>query len=183
MKRAIILTLILMLFISVGCSKDANKPSKEDVNNKGQNLVGQENNDDDIASFSFTSNGIKILMNSEASEILLALGDPIDHFEAPSCAFKGIDRFYLYPGYELSTYPLDGKDYISSVVFMDDTVSTEEGISIGATKEEVIKAYGNEYEESGNLYIYRAGNSKLAFVINDDYVENITYTAIAGEQQ
>ena len=43
----------------------------------------------------------------------------MSYFEAPSCAFDGIDKTYTYAGFELLTYPKDDKDYVSSVVLKD----------------------------------------------------------------
>ena len=74
--------------------------------------------------FTFTSGSTKIEMNEDASKVVEELGDPDDYFESESCAFEGLDKVYTYPGFHLNTYPVDDKDYVLSVDFMDDTVET-----------------------------------------------------------
>ena len=54
----------------------------------------------------------------------------------------GIDKIYTYNSFELDTYPLDGEDFISSVLFKDDTVTTMEGIGIGDSVEKLTETYG-----------------------------------------
>ena len=54
------------------------------------------------------------------------LGEPMHYFEAPSCAFEGMDKIYSYSGFEFTTYTKDNVDYIASIVFLDDTVTTRE---------------------------------------------------------
>ena len=83
--------------------------------------------------YTFTSGSTVIAMNEDASAVVEELGEADDYFESESCAFEGLDKVYSYPGFQLNTYPVDDKDYVLSVVFMDDTVSTDEGISIGST--------------------------------------------------
>jgi hypothetical protein len=163
--------LILFLVISVtGCAK-AN--SAETPNSSDKNL-----SDTETESFLFEYQGITITMHEKADNILTALGESKDYFEAPSCAFQGLDKIYYYSGFELSTYPIDDTDYISAVNFTDDSVSTKEGIYIGSLSEDVIKAYGNDYTGENGSYIYTMGKSKLSFITEDNTVTAITYEAI-----
>jgi hypothetical protein len=117
-------------------------------------------------------------MNKEAAPVVEALGDPLDYFESESCAFKGLDKVYYYSGFELTTYPLDDVDYISTIDFKDDTVSTKEGIFIGSSLDDVKAAYGEDYKEENGFYTYTKGDSTLTFIMENDAVTAITYTAI-----
>jgi hypothetical protein len=84
---------------------------------------------------------VRIAPHGEAIPVIEGLGQPAGYFEAPSCAYQGIDKTYTYAAFELITYPLGGKDFIQDIYFLDGTVYTEEGIHIGSTKAEVVAAY------------------------------------------
>jgi hypothetical protein len=117
-------------------------------------------------------------MNVDAAPIIEALGDPAQYFEAASCAFQGLDKIYTYNGFEINTYPNGDKDYISTVYFLDDSVTTDQGIYLGSTLDEVIDAYGEDYTQESGEYTYTLGQTKLAFIIEDETVTSITYSAI-----
>ncbi|MFA7412511.1 MAG: hypothetical protein WCZ27_09765, partial [Tissierellaceae bacterium] len=182
MKKYLILVLAALLL--TGCGKQADKveDTGEDltVNQQGENSPGesgkQAEGKEDLG-FSFTSGDLKIYLNQEATPFVKTLGNAMEQFEAPSCAFQGMDVFYVYPGFELSTYPLEGSHYVSTIDFIDDSVSTEEGIYIGSSLEDVISKYGDNYQQSGDIYTYVSGDTSLAFAIVNGQVENITYMA------
>lgn len=131
--------------------------------------------------FSFTSGSTKIEMNADASAIVEELGDPDDYFESESCAFEGLDKVYTYPGFHLNTYPVDDKDYVLSVDFMDDTVATDEGISIGSTKDEVTEAYGDPAEESDTSMVYEKGDTEMTIGLDGDSVSSLEISAVTEE--
>ena len=187
MKKYFVFLLLILLLTS--CSKQA----KDDEMFEGSQVdksqgINTENSDDtqendlskEIISdgYSFTFDNIKISLNEEATSILESLGEPIEQFQAPSCAFQGTDIFYLYPGFELSTYPLEDLHYISTIDFIDDSVSTENGLRIGSTLDDVIAKNGNDFKQSGYIYTYELGDSSISFVINKQIVENITYVSL-----
>ena len=126
----------------------------------------------------FETNGTTIKMNEETSSILTGLGKEIEYYEAKSCAFDGMDKTYTYAGFQLLTYPKDDKDYVSSVVLKDDTVSTKEGVCIGDAKSKVEETYGTDYTDKNGAYVYTKGKSTLEFIFDGDSVSSITYTAI-----
>ncbi len=123
--------------------------------------------------YTFTSGSTKIEMSSDAAKVVDELGEADEYFESESCAFEGLDKVYTYPGFKLNTYPKDDKDYVLSVVFMDDTVSTDEGISIGSTKDEVTEAYGNASEESASKLVYEKGDTELVIGLSGDSVSSV----------
>lgn len=128
--------------------------------------------------YSYTSNSVKIAMNAEAKDIIDGLGEPDKYFESESCAFKGLDKVYTYKGFKINTYPVDDKDYILSVVFMDDTVETDEGVFIGSEKDSVTGAYGEPTSSTDTSMIYEKDGTKMTFVLNDDKVTSIEIAAI-----
>ena len=183
--------LIIILFISViftACgskdnttdnSNNDNQPVQEETQTEEkQSDESQKQQQQEPSGYAFEYNGVKIYMNTDVAPVIEALGEPLQYFEAESCAFKGLDKTYTYAGFEITTYPLDGKDYISSLYLMDDSVSTPEGIYIGSTVDDMLEAYGNDYEEASGSYTYTKGESKLQFIVSDDEIISITYLAI-----
>lgn len=166
---------ILIIFLLAGCTKKDGAITGGQVNNNEKQIAD--------AGYIFNFNNIKISLNEEASSIIESLGQPLESFQAPSCAFQGMDIFYLFPGFELSTYPLDDKHYISRIDFIDDTVSTEYGLYIGSTLDDVFNKYGNDFKQSGSIYTYELGDTSISFVIKNNIVENITYIALVGDQK
>lgn len=182
------LLLALCLVLLAGCGGNAGNSQ----NNSGAASGGQSQNSggdagesggdvQEATAFVFTSNGVEIRMNAEADPIVEALGEPISTFEAPSCAFQGTDYIYTYDGFQINTYPLNDVNYVSSVVFMSDAVSTPEGLEIGGTKEDMIAAYGEDYTEEYDQYTYTREDSQLAVLIEDGFITSIEYQAVLPE--
>lgn len=159
MKRiSIFLLAVIMLFSLAGCG--ATEPDQQEEN------------------FSFTYNGTKIMLGAEATSILNALGEPRSYTEAPSCAFDGMDKTYYYGSFYLSTYPTDGKYYVYSIWFADDSVATNDGIRIGTTKAQVEAICGADCFNGTNMYSQTLGNSKLTILMEDGMVSSIQYKLI-----
>ncbi len=167
MKKLIMLLIITLLL--AGC--DTNK---DDGNSGDKNI----RNADKASGYQFDYNGVAIHMNDNAEPIVDALGTPMEYFEAPSCAFQGLDKIYYYGGFQLSTYPGSDGDYISAVEFTDDSVSTKEGICLGDSREKIVDAYGNGYTENSASLIYTKGNSNLTFLMEENAAAAIHYEFI-----
>lgn len=174
-----ILILILAALLLTGCAKDTANDSanKQDTTNTGDKNDG-DNKGGAVEGFSFKINDVLIPMNVDVEPIINALGEADSYFEAASCAFQGLDKIYTYSGFEIYTYPNGDKDFISSVYLKDDSVETDKGICLGSSLDEVKKAYGNNYEEKSGEYSYTLGETKLSFLIEDDYVSAITFYAL-----
>lgn len=184
MKKVIILLMAMLLL--VGCGKEETPDKVEDKNATQQDTTKNETNNTDKSEatnptkegFAFAYNGVTVPMNVEASPIVEKLGDPMEYFEAASCAFQGLDKIFYYSGFEISTYPNDGVDYISAVDIVDDSVSTPEGITIGSSLADIKAAYGENYTEESGLYTYVKGETKLTILVENDAAAAITYLAI-----
>ena len=124
----------------------------------------------------FTADGTEIVIDAAAAPILASLGDADSYYEAASCAFDGLDKYYTYGSFEVDTYPDEnGVDRISAVLLKDDLVSTAEGVSIGDSREAVTAAYG-EGTENGSAVVYEKGGMKLMFIFDEDgAVESVQY--------
>ncbi|MCL2083713.1 MAG: hypothetical protein FWH06_00460 [Oscillospiraceae bacterium] len=125
--------------------------------------------------YPFIYKGHTIAVGQKAAPSIEALGEPRDLFESPSCAFDGVDRIYYYSGFELYTWPEGDEDYIASLSLTDDSVSTSSGVCLGMTLEDVISAYGEDYENAQGMYIYRTGKASLSFLVADGEVAAIMY--------
>jgi len=125
--------------------------------------------------FFFTVNGIDIHMSAPALPIIEKLGEPDNYFEAPSCAFEGVDKSWFYQSFEVHSYPVEGEDFILSVILLDDVYGTDKFIYIGMTYDDMIAAYGTDYERTEDQFMYRLGGTSLAFIFLDDDIIQITY--------
>jgi hypothetical protein len=171
MRKVFLFILVAMLLTGCGAKED---PIDNKEDNSDQN---QEDTVKEPSGFSFEYNDVSIYMNTDVAPVIDSLGEALHYFEAESCAFKGLDKKYTYPGFEITTYPLDDKDYVSVVYLMDDTVSTPEGIYLGSTVNDMIEAYGNDYVKSAESYTYKKDDSTLQFIAADDEIISITYLA------
>ncbi|MCI9103680.1 MAG: hypothetical protein HFG47_10300 [Lachnospiraceae bacterium] len=126
----------------------------------------------------FETEGIEISMNQDASQVLSELGKAESFYEADSCTHQGKERVFTYDGFELSTYPSGGGDYVKSVWFLGEETSTQEGIHIGSTIEEMQEAYGDDYMEEKGRYVYTSQDAVLTFYTKKGLVSGVEYKAI-----
>lgn len=127
--------------------------------------------------FQFTYRGTVIAIDAEAAPVVAALGEPKTYTEEASCVFDGLDKTYSYGSFYLATYPKDGKDYISRIWFTDDSVSTPEGIRIGASQKDVEQAYGEKLGTQ-NSFTFVQKDSKLTVLLEEGAVTSIQYERI-----
>ena len=183
----IVLALCLVLALAACGSKDKVVNNNQQPSNNSDAPAAENNDKQDAPApqdtpaeggFVFTYNGTNISMNAPAADILAALGEPKSMTEEPSCAFDGMDKTYYYGSFYLATYPMTDGDYVYSVWMVDDSISTTEGIYIGAPEADVEKAYGAENYNGSNAYIITKGDSKLTVLIEAGVVSSIQYDAI-----
>lgn len=191
MKRFFILSMVLLLLLAA-CSKggntsgdaagdmpvDGTKGNSQDIQ-EGQNPAdSQENQEvDQEKGYEFVFNGVTIAMHSKMEPILEKLGEPMEYFEAESCALPGMEKIYTYSGFEILTYEKEGVDYVLSVVILDDSVSIKEGIYLYSDLDSLIEKYGDDYTKELNTYKYESGQSQLVFLVEDDEITSIEYLA------
>ncbi len=135
---------------------------------------------DKYEGFLFEYNGVEIKLNENAAGLTDKLGEPSEYFEAPSCAFEGLDKFYYYSSFEINTYELNDTDYISQIILKDDSISTPEGIYIGDGIDKAKGVYGEIYTEENNFYTYTKGKTKLQFITDNGLITGIAYIAITN---
>lgn len=105
-------------------------------------------------------------------DLKAALGDPNDVMAAPSCAFKGDDKEFVYDGMSVYTNPLGDKDVWMEAYITSGSWTTTRGIGIGASREEVLAAYGDGFFSNGDdLMTYSVSGNP------EDYASpSITFT-------
>lgn len=171
MKRfsIIIVLSLLMSLLLTGCGGSAQPAAGDNPGEAG---------DEKPAGYVFETEGVVIAMHAEVEPILQKLGEAMEYFEAESCAFQGMERVYTYSGFELHTYEIDGTDYVAAVVFLDDSVSTKEGVYLFSGLEDVLAAYGDGYTKTNDMYSYEQDGSRLSFLVENDEVTMIEYMAV-----
>ena len=123
----------------------------------------------------FGTKGIEIRIMDEAEGVLATLGDPLQTFEADSCAFQGKDYFYYYDGFQLMVNDVDGVLRITSITMVDDTVEAMNGIRIGSNEEDIAAAIGEDYTFANNMYVYRYETTSLQISVLNGKVSAIVY--------
>lgn len=193
MKKLVLV--LLMALVVTGCGKEKagddannNQPTPvESQNNQGSETKEDGKNDTNKVTepkgYVFEYNGVKIGMDMEAAPIITALGEADTYFEAPSCAFEGLDKTYGYGSFEIDTYEQDGKDYISTVFFCDDLIETPEGVCLFETKADMMKAYGDGFKEEFGMLVYEKDGMKLKFILEGDEITSIEYASTVLDAQ
>lgn len=182
MKKKLITGILMMSMIAAlgmtGCGK---KEEGNDTPAETQETEDSASDDEEKPAASggsgyvFETDGITIGVDMDVAPITEALGEPKSVFEEPSCAAQGTAYLYTYPGFEINTYP-DGEDnYVGYISLKDDTVATPEGIDLSKTKDDVIAAYGDDYEEDDKKITYKKDGMTLNFIFSGDDIASIEY--------
>lgn len=124
----------------------------------------------------FTYNNVQFGVDMTIESVLTKLGEPKDKYTSASCAFGGNDTIYYYPSIQISTNDEYGYDRIYSIYLEDDLVSTEKGICVGNTSEQVKAAYGEPGANSADtVLIYEKDGMALSFNLENGVVTSIRY--------
>lgn len=171
MKKLFCMLLAALMLVSLcACGDDAGA-------NPTNPADGPKPNED---GFVLVYKGQQLRIHAEFAPILAALGKPVTYTESASCAFDGLDKTYYYGNLYIDTYPVGDKDYIYDFWFADDSLSTPEGIYIGATKAQVEKAYGAECFNGKSAYIITKADESLTIIVENDVVTSIQYSLVLG---
>ena len=150
MKKKIVLSLLLICLCS--CS------TKEEV----------------VETFELSYQEIEIIPGKDFQSSALK-DEELNFMELSSCAFDGNDKVYTYENMEITVSPLDGKDIVYSIYFLNDRITTKEGVKITDDKETMIETYGENYKNINNKYSYLKGDVLLSFIIENDIIISIEY--------
>lgn len=172
----------LISAMAMGVAACSEAGSEDPVAVGGQTTVATEASQggaggDSVASneYGFTYKGARVVVNTDVTGPLSQIDEEPSFFESESCAYQGMDKIYTFAHFVVYTYPAGDKDMVSSVELKTDAVTTEEGVRIGASREDVIAAYGDGFTEAGTVLKYTKGDSVLSFIIKDGEVDGIVY--------
>jgi len=180
LKNFIVLAVVAAMCLTFAAcgSDDSSKELSPANNNSTSDSAPAGETKKNTDGFKLSMKGTAVAMNAEMAPIAKALGEPTKYFESESCAFQGLDKVYTYGGVVIRTYPEKEVDYVLNVELKDDSVSTEEGVSIGDTKDKVKEVYGAPETENDSSFVYKKGACKLSFIFGDDgSVSSIVYAA------
>ena len=185
MKKTLIF-LIISLFIlgAAACSADTAETASTETNAMPQYEVptGPFNEADMV----FVYNGIGYPISSDVTPLLSLFGEEYDYIPAPSCAFVGEDKQFIYDFATIYTYPMDGVDMINEIYIYGGSYTTSRGIGLGASLEEIKAAYGEAGVEQGSSYYYAVGaaddlsSPRLTFELTNGVVSGISYFGANG---
>lgn len=184
MKKKIVLATILTIAVLAGCASSEKTIEGGNVNanvNESQSVeetASEEKTESSIKvnGYGFNYKGTDIYVDGKMQEYIDILGEADSYFEAPSCAFDGIQKIYTYGSIELSTYiGEDGEDYLDGIIVKDDLVTTPEGARIGDSIDTIIEIYGEDYSHEADSYIYEKDNMKLTIIFDNKAAVSIQY--------
>ena len=187
-KRVISVLMAVMMFSLVACGSEksstsggSSSSSKTSSDNGSADAGKGTAKEPQADAYKFEYKGVSIAVDADVSGIISALGDADSYHEEKSCAFEGLDKVYTYGSIEIDTYPDGDIDRVSSIIILDDLVKTPEGVSLYNTVDDMKAAYGSNYTEDTNLFVYEKGGMKLRFIIKDNEIASIEYMSTAAD--
>ena len=129
-------------------------------------------------SYSAKYNGQTVRLGKKADSVLDKLGEPVSELNTGNCGGLGETTRYDYKDITLVVVDYEnGDELIDQIVLNTDGAETAEGIYIGSSEADVIKAYG-EGTLTGKTRIYREDGKELAIGIENGTVSSIVYRCI-----
>lgn len=166
MKKKVILILAIIVVIIIGIIVFF-------IVNNGKESPNEETGTTN--SYSIEYNGVDVTPGKPFDEN--AISEEYSFYEIESCAFEGTDKVYTYSGVEIIVAEVDGVDTVYSVYFLDTETQTAEGVKVSDTRDAMINAYGEDYENLiENSYVYTKGDVMLSFIVENDTITSIEYT-------
>ncbi|MCI8755169.1 MAG: hypothetical protein HFG18_01115 [Oscillospiraceae bacterium] len=162
MKKFLILLLVFSALLAVsGCGS--------------QPAAGFTEND-----LTLTVAGKKYHTRDNIETVIEALGEDYQYAEGKSCDYDGLDKTYTYEAATFYTNPLAEGDLLAEIYSESPEAVTSKGISSGASKADVLAAYGDPAEQDEYILIYRAseeiGSPSLCFELDGDTVTAVFLT-------
>lgn len=174
MKRYMLIALALMMVLSL-CACGGDPTTTEPAGTTNSNVTPSTT----PKGYTFTYNGTQFGVDMAVDSVLTKLGEPKDTYTSQSCAFGGEDTVYYYSSIQISTNNEQGYERIYSIYLEDDLVSTEKGICIGNTADQVKAAYGEaDAASSDSCLIYSKDGMSLRFNLTDGKVSSILYNMV-----
>ena len=194
MKKLFIILITFTLILSFAACSSQEAPADSDRQEAAdmqesedtqtaEDISGPFNENDMI----FEYNGVSYPISTEAQPLLDVFCSDYEEITAPSCSFDGEDKQFIYDFATVYTYPVDGVDLINEIYVYDGDFTTNRGISLGDTLDDVIEAYGEGGFEDGTSYVYALSgdpedmqSQRLYFELTDGVVSGISYYGANG---
>lgn len=154
-KTVTIIICVLMLLLPAGC--------------------GVQEGIAPAGSYELDYRGITISIDGDMRPVQEALGMPDGYFEADSSTIGSVNKMYSYGSLWIDTYPSENGELIASITLMNESLATNEGISVGQTLEDLEAAYGPDYTTQDTMLVYDRNGMKLCFNMEGDTIVSIRY--------
>lgn len=152
---------------------ESEKETIVSVSEEEQKVVGTLTED----AFQFVLKDTTIELGGDMIAYQEKIGEADEYSAAKSCLGSGEDKSFTYGGVTIYTKPIDQMDKIYLIEFYGEE-ALPTGIAIGSSKDDVIAAYGEDYELDGTEYLYMMEEKTLGIDIQND---KVTFIEIFGE--
>ena len=175
MNKKILIVVLILVVVVIGAIEIG-----VTMMNKGGNANNSQAQQSEQATqeegFSFSYNGMDFEPGKEFSRE--KFGQELSYSEIESCAFEGLDKTYTYEHYEITSCPEAGKENIYSIYFLDESVSTKEGVSLGDSYDKMIQTYSDNFKNQDNQYTYSKGKTSIDFIVENGVITSIQYNYV-----
>ncbi len=135
---------------------------------------GKRQESKEICRFSAIGQEMEIALDAPAAPVLELLGAPFGYAESKSNRHDGVEKTYHFRGLNLRTYPSDDGDRILGVLLTGEGFQTQEGISLGATADEVRECYGTDAIQN-NCCVLNHSRESMTLLLQNNVVTAIQY--------
>ena len=146
MKRILALCMTLLLIFSLAACNDTDDDDNVELKNYYVNY-----------------NGVRVEVGVDAKTLISKLGEYTSE-DGEACGTNEKDVIYTLSGIEIETHVSGDSETVRQIKIVNDSQKTVKGITIGATRDEVIAAYGKDYTEGSSGAIrYEGDTSAIEF--------------------
>ena len=188
---SVMVAALLMLGALSACSSNSEETTAVDASpvavggqetvqtvDSGDNSSGDSNTSVTATAYEFVRNGAVVVLGTNPVDVVDTLGAH-ETYETPSCAYQGTDYSYDYGSFVINTTPdPNGNDVVVSIMLLDDTISTSNGLYVGMSADDVKAVMGEATNTLPGGLEYIEGSKILTFILVDGVVGEIDYTYI-----
>ena len=147
MKRILALCMALLLIFPLAACGDA----------------GEDDDNVPLNNYYVMYNGVQLEVGVEMKNYVSKLGEYTSE-DGEACGTNEKDVIYTLSGIEIETHVSGDSEIVRQLKITSDAQKTIKGITIGSTRDDVIKAYGNKYTEgSSGALRYEGDTSAIEF--------------------